>query len=79
MRNERTLIALFVLAAAACAELPDQTSDARAERIYRTGSNVPVHEHTTSGKVLTLDRDASDDLVKRMQPLPPPSAVKGGN
>ena len=77
MHIERTLIFLFVLVATACADLPEQSSEARAERIYRTGSNVPVHERTSSGKVLTLDRDAAEDMVRRTQPLPSP--IRSGN
>jgi hypothetical protein len=75
MCNERTLILLIALAAAGCAELSEQSSDARSERVYRTGSNVPVHERT-SGNVLTLDRDAGEDLIRRNQALPTPSPVK---
>jgi hypothetical protein len=79
MDKKRRLIALLVLAATACAQLPDQPSEARAEREYRTGSNVPIHERTPSGKVLTLDRDATEDMVRRTQQVPLPSPVKGAN
>jgi hypothetical protein len=77
MHIERTLILMFTLTVSACAALPDRSSEARAERIYRTGSNVPVHERTSTGKVLTIDRDATEDMVRRTQPLPSP--IRSGN
>ena len=79
MRREWSLIVLIALSMTACAELPEQQpSEARAERIYRTGSNVPVHERTPSGRVLSLDGDSAEDLIRRAQPLPLPSPVKSG-
>src|SRR5205823_12873015 len=60
----------------ACAQLLEQSSEAPSERVYRTGSNLPVHERTSSGRVLTLDRDAAENMIRRSQPMPSP--VKGG-
>jgi hypothetical protein len=79
MINERALILLLALAISACAELPEQSAEARAERVYRTGSNVPVHERTSSGRVLTLDGDSTEELIRRAQPLPMPSPVRSSN
>jgi len=76
MHCERPLILFIALVATACTDLPEQSSEARSERVYRTGSNVPVHERTSSGKVLTLDRDAGEDLIRRTQALPTPPSVK---
>ena len=59
------LLSLLALTAVACAELPEQSSEARAERIYRTGSNIPVHDRNSKGEVLTLDRDAVEDMMRR--------------
>jgi len=79
MDTEQSLILLLALAATACAGLPEQTADAREERTYRTGSNVPVHERTSSGKVLSLDRDSTEELVRRTQPTSMPSPIRSGN
>ena len=75
--DERTLILLCTLAATARAELPEQSSEASSERVYRTGSNIPVHERTPYGRVITLDRDAAEDLMRRNQQVQLPTSVKG--
>ena len=46
MHSERTLILLSALAITSCGALPEQSSEASSERVYRTGSNIPVHERT---------------------------------
>jgi hypothetical protein len=76
MYKRRTSILLLALLTTACAQLPEQSSDASAERVYRTGSNLPVHERTSSGKVLSLDRDATEDLIRRSQQAPMPTPIK---
>ncbi|HSU44940.1 MAG TPA: hypothetical protein VLN42_12045 [Casimicrobiaceae bacterium] len=37
--------ALAALLLAACASAPDQSADAREQKIYRTGSNIPVKDY----------------------------------
>ena len=76
MYEPRTSILLLMLLITACAQLPQQSSEELAERVYRTGSNVPVHERTSSGKVLSLDGDATEDLIRRSQQAPMPSPIK---
>jgi hypothetical protein len=74
-----TSILLLALSITACAQLPDQSSEGSAERVYRTGSNLPVHERTSTGKVLSLDRDATEDLIRRSQQAPMPTPTKAAN
>jgi hypothetical protein len=63
--NEREiLLLLLALTGAACAELPESQSP-REERVYRTGSNIPVHDRNSKGEVLTLDREAVEDMMRR--------------
>ncbi len=70
MSNAVTLLSLLALTAAACAELPDQQSEPRAERVYRTGSNIPVHDRTPTGNVLTLDRDSVEETMRHTSRQP---------
>ena len=77
MHSERTLILLSALAITSCGALPEQSSEASSERVYRTGSNIPVHERTPYGRVITLDRDGAEDLMSRNQQVQLPTSVKG--
>lgn len=74
MDERRVLLLLLALTGAACAELPEsQSVSPREERIYRTGSNIPVHDRNSRGEVLTLDPESVRDAVKR---LPAPSGSR---
>jgi hypothetical protein len=68
--ERRVLLLLLVLTGAGCAELPEQSSEARAERVYRTGSNIPVHDRNANGQVLTLDRDSVEEMMRHTSRQP---------
>ena len=70
MDERRVLLLLLVLTGAACAELPEQSSEPRVERVYRTGSNIPVHDRNSSGNVLTLDRDSVEEMMRHTSRQP---------
>jgi hypothetical protein len=68
--ERRVLLLLLVLTGAGCAELSEQSSEARAERVYRTGSNIPVHDRNSKGEVLTLDRDSVEEMMRHTSRQP---------
>jgi len=66
-------VAAIVLAAATagCAMAPDQTAEAKPEKVYRTGSNIPVRDPSAPSEVKQLKVD--DNPSMRSQ-LPSPAA-----
>jgi hypothetical protein len=44
-RSAAVAASLFVLACAACASTGDDTAEVREQKIYRTGSNIPVKDY----------------------------------
>jgi len=55
MTKTPLLVVFFGLACAGCATTPDQTAEPREQRVYRTGSNLPVRDGTVSPDTKTLD------------------------
>ena len=39
----------------ACASAPDQTSEHREEKVYQTGSNIPIRDRDGMANVKTAD------------------------
>lgn len=58
--NKQLLLALFPLLLAACASADSSTTSnaSREERVYRTGSNVPVRDPVSSSPTTTADPSA---------------------
>ena len=75
MDERQALLLLLALVGAACAELPESASS-REERVYRTGSNIPVHDRNSKGEALTLDRESWEEMMKNTNRMPPPGAVR---
>ena len=77
MDERKVLLLLLALTGAACAELPEsQSASPREERIYRTGSNIPMHDRNSKGEVLTLDPESVRDVLGRGQRMPAPSGSR---
>jgi hypothetical protein len=51
----KLVLMLCVLVCAGCATTPEQASEAREQRAYRTGSNLPVREGSVSPDTKTID------------------------
>jgi peptidoglycan/LPS O-acetylase OafA/YrhL len=49
---------------AGCAALPPDQADAKQEKVYRTGSNLPQRDRNT-GEVVVLDPKAMHDSISR--------------
>ena len=45
---KKTAIVVLAMLCGACASVPDQASDPRESREYRTGSNLPVRDRNTA-------------------------------
>jgi len=47
MKNPRVSLAVLssLVVCVGCASMPDQTSEAREDKFYRTGSNIPVKDY----------------------------------
>ncbi len=59
MNKHRLLVVLpMLLAACASTESPNSSNASRDERIYRTGSNVPVRDPVSSSPTTTVDPSA---------------------
>lgn len=58
--NKQLLLALIPLLLAACAstDAPSTSNASRDERVYRTGSNVPVRDPVSSSPTTTADPSA---------------------
>jgi hypothetical protein len=59
------LLALVALACLACAQTPINTAEPREEKIFRTGSNLPVRDKDAPSDVKVLD-PASIDRARGM-------------
>lgn len=46
---------LLALVCASCATTPDQTAEPREEKVYRTGSNLPVRDPNAKSNVVIVD------------------------
>lgn len=66
-------LALFIHGCAT----PDATQEARAEKEYRTGSNIPVRDRAGPSDAKTYDPASVQDAVRRSMP-PTPAGLKGG-
>jgi hypothetical protein len=68
----KNVILIFGLVCTACATTPDQTAEPREEKVYKTGSNIPVGDRRGGPESTTIDPEAVRDAVSRSsRPLPP--------
>jgi len=64
LRN--ALIALAALGCVACSTTPtQQTAEPREDKVYRTGSNIPVKDKDSSAYVQSVDQQAAKDMLNR--------------
>jgi hypothetical protein len=72
------LLGAFALALAAhgCATM-DPSEEVRAEKEYRTGSNIPVRDRSGTGDAKSYDPASVQDALQRSMPRTP-SGLKGG-
>ena len=58
--NKHLLLAVLPMLLAACAstDAPSTSNASREERVYRTGSNVPVRDPVSSSPTTTADPSA---------------------
>ena len=66
---QKLLIVAAVLFVSGCATTSEEGNTARTERVYRTGSNLPVHD-SGSPDTKTVSPAALDDPV-RSGAIPP--------
>jgi hypothetical protein len=69
--------AVMALACGACATESVQNGEPREEKIYRTGSNIPIHDRTQSPAVDVDPRSVNDATMRRTMPTPTPG-MRGG-
>ena len=75
--EKQALLLLLALVGAACAELPEsQSASPREERVYRTGSNIAVHERNSTGEALSFDRESWEEMMRNTNRMPVPGAVR---
>jgi hypothetical protein len=67
----KKVILILSLVCTACATAPDQTAEPREEKVYRTGSNIPVARGSRSD-VSNVDPESVRDAVSRSVPSLPP-------
>jgi len=63
------MVALATLLCAACAAPAPQASE-RADRVYRTGSNIAVREPSAPSNVQTVDPSTLQDAMRVRQGKP---------
>jgi hypothetical protein len=56
--------ALSLLPVVGCTTTPEANGEAREDKIYRTGSNLPAKDH---GNVRTIDAEALRDAVRKAE------------
>lgn len=66
------LLALAALACVACAQTSVDSAEPREERVYRTGSNLPVRDKDAASDVKVVDPASID------RGAPAPSRTRGG-
>ena len=71
MLPRTALVAALALAAAGCAIAPEQSAEARPEKIYRTGSNIPVRDPSAPSEVKQVKIDDNPSMHSN---LPSPAA-----
>jgi len=73
------IIGTFALAifAHGCATSPDQSTEIRTNKEYRTGSNLPVRDRSSPSDAKTYDPAAVQDAVGRSMPTTP-AGLRGG-
>jgi len=77
-RPALAVIGMFVLAifVHGCATTPD-AQEARGDREYRTGSNIPVRDRASATDSKSYDPASVQDAVRRSVP-PTPLGARGG-
>ena len=61
---------LDVVARAACATAPDQSAEPRGDKVYRTGSNLPVRDKAGASEVKVIDPSTLYDRNPARNPRP---------
>jgi hypothetical protein len=65
IRSRRSaLIVLAALGCVACSTTPTQTVEPREDRVYRTGSHIPVKD-TDSAYVQSMDQQQAKDMLNK--------------
>lgn len=65
------LCVAVVLLGSACAETPDKSANAREPKEYRTGSNIPVRDHSSVVNVTDVDPAVVRSAVESQPPHVP--------
>jgi hypothetical protein len=77
MKMKEITVAFLALICAACASTADRTAESPEDKVYRTGSNLPVRDRNAISDVKTVDPASIQSLRDRASGAP--SAVKAGN
>ena len=59
-------VALAAVGCVACSTTPTQTAaEPREDKVYRTGSNIPVKDKDSSAYVQSVDQQGAKDMLNR--------------
>lgn len=71
-------VVLIAFACVSCATTPDQTAQAREEKVYRTGSMVPVKDPNAPSEVKTLEPAMLGGQISGSKTPQPSKGLNGG-
>jgi hypothetical protein len=66
-----------VLLVQGCATTPDESGEIHTDKVYRTGSNIPVRDRGGPSDAKSYDPASVEDAVRRSGPKTPPG-LRGG-